>query len=487
MSSVTSDRERRAKGRFTWRRESQLGGAGGRGARGRAAEGGDRDRGVRSWSRSLALRVGLVYAALFLLGCAALLVAAHRATHAALTKVERQVLLEELAFQRARYAPDGAPTSSGSSRFFVRVLGEDGALLSHEGPAVALPAPEPPGDPRGTIEVEGADERRWTVAGARIEDGRWVWVGMAHGWRKASLSELTGSYAWILGAAALLGLLGGGLLTRRMLRPIVGLAEATQRVVRQGDFGARVARTHSGDELDRLAGSFNDMLAHNERLVRAMRDALDHVAHDLRTPLTRLRATAELALRERHADTQRDALADVVEESDRVLSMLRTMTDISEAECGVLRLSTRPLELGAVAREVVDLYAHVADEAGVTLRADLREPVMMQADAVRIAQALANLVDNAIKYTRPGGEVVVQVAAEGRTAVLRVRDTGIGIPAASLTRIWERLYRVDASRTQRGLGLGLSFVKAIVEAHGGVAIVESTPGRGSTFELRLPR
>lgn len=411
-----------------------------------------------AWTRSLAFRIGALQLALFGALFAILLAASDHATRTALVTTPRGFVQHELAGKSegdldTRCAPTRA----------VFAGGEDGAMRSS-------PLSE-----------------STRMAAMRLAPSCTAELALsASSWREATLHRLRESYAWILACMALLSILGAAFLTRRALRPIRELAATAQRVVREGDFAARVPRRNTGDELDRLASCFNEMLAHNERLVRGMRDALDHVAHDLRTPLTRLRATAELSLHGGDPAAQCEALADVVEESDRVLATLRTLTDITEAESGAMRLDRRPFDLNAVAREVIDLYAHVADEAGVALRAELGEPVAPSADRVRIAQALANLVDNAIKYTREGGEVIVEVRREGETAILRVRDTGAGIPEHALARIWERLYRADASRSQRGLGLGLSFVKAIVEAHGGEARVTSALGRGSVFELRIP-
>lgn len=290
------------------------------------------------------------------------------------------------------------------------------------------------------------------------------------------------SYAWIVACAALAGVLGGALLARRAVRPIRELTVQTERIAREP--GARLPQRTRADELDRLIASVNDALARRDRLVSGMRDALDQLAHDLRAPITHVRGTAELALLHGDASRCREALADIVEECDRVLALLRSLTELAAAEGGAMRLERHPLDLRDVVHDVVDLYAHVAEHAGITLRAYASEPARLSADRVRVTQALANLVDNAIKFTPAGGSVAVEAHEEGTWAVLRVRDTGIGIAPEVLPRVWDRLYRADTSRP--GAGLGLSVVEAIVAAHGGQARATSAPGRGSIFELRFP-
>ncbi len=274
-------------------------------------------------------------------------------------------------------------------------------------------------------------------------------------------------------------------LTRRGLRPVRALAGAAQDVIRSGDSSRRVEDRGTTDELDELSALFNRMLARNQTLVGGLRDSLDNVAHDLRTPLTRLRGTAELALA---ADlpAARDALAVCIEESDQVLTMLRTLMDVSEAETGILRLERAEVSLGKLAADVVDLYAQVAEDAGVSLTVARDAPAMVSADPVRIRQAIANLVDNAVKYTPRGGAVTLEVEATPVEAIVRVVDNGEGIAETAIPRIWDRLYRAEPSRSKPGLGLGLSVVRAIVLAHGGTVEVASTPGAGSRFTIRLP-
>jgi signal transduction histidine kinase len=296
---------------------------------------------------------------------------------------------------------------------------------------------------------------------------------------------LTSAVLSVLIGCLLIGIAGGVVLTRRSLRPVGALASTARAVIQSGDLSRRV-EVRAGGELGELTSLVNRMLESNQALVQSMREALDNVAHDLRTPLTRLRGIAEVALRSDDPAQAPEALADCIEESDRALVMLRTLMDISEAEAGIMKLRLGPVELRALARETVDLYEQVADEAGITLSLLPGVPMTITADGTRIRQALANLVDNAVKYTPRGGRVEIDVAAADGDAQFRVRDTGRGIPAEAIPRIWDRLFRVDSSRAERGLGLGLSLVKAIAVAHQGRVAVESTPGGGSSFLLSLP-
>jgi signal transduction histidine kinase len=334
---------------------------------------------------------------------------------------------------------------------------------------------------------EGWDPQTLETGALQFPDGTLVEVGKSNEARQDLLRRFRAALGLVMLSVVGIALTGGWLATQSALRPIRRLSEAVSRIVRTGRTDERVPVGRDDDAINELTELYNAMLNKIEGLVTGMRGALDNVAHDLKTPLTRLRGGAEMALASApDIDRYREALADCVEEADRVLVMLNTLMDISEAESGAMPLKRESIRLSEVVERAVELYRDVADAKGVTLTADTHLDAVVSADRVRLEQVAANLIDNAVKYTPRGGQVTVEVATEASSAVMRVRDTGSGIPAEEQPRIWERLFRGDSSRTERGLGLGLSLVKAVVEAHGGTVSLESEGGRGSTFVVMLP-
>jgi signal transduction histidine kinase len=333
---------------------------------------------------------------------------------------------------------------------------------------------------RGTSEV-------LEVASTYLADGTLLQVGKSNEIRSELLARFRTILAIAIGLVVLIGAIGGTLLTRSTMQPLRQLAGVVQTILQTGRFEARVPARGSRDPLDQLGTLFNAMLDRIAALVAGMRGSLDNVAHDLRTPMTRLRAIAERALESGTEDPQRyrDALADCLEESERVSEMLNTLMDISEAETGVMRLSSEPVDVGEIFRDVHELYADVAEDKGVEVRVDAPDGQVVLADRNRLRQVLANLLDNAVKYTPAGGHVTLRAHEADGEVALEVADDGPGIAAEDLPRIWERLYRGDRSRSEHGLGLGLSLVRAIVGAHKGRIEVRSTPDHGATFTIHL--
>jgi signal transduction histidine kinase len=435
------------------------------------------------FTRAFGLRLALWYATLFVIGAIAIVVLTYFLTVASLEQRDQQIIQAKLGEYAVIYSRGGidaladtvrAEQRTAPERLFVRVLdhGTESIVLSNQGEW---------------------DPSRLEMASTRLRDGTLVQVGKSTEARDDLLARFRAVLGVVTLSIVILAIGGGLLATQSAIAPIRALIAAVTRIIETGRTDARVPQAGTGDAIDNLTALFNTMLDKIEGLVRAMRDALDNVSHDLRTPLTRLRGTAEMALAgEPDLERYRDALADCVEESDRVLVMLNTLMDISEAESGAMPLRREPVPLDEVAARAVDLYHDAADAKGVTLAiaeaAGLggKADVVVRGDRTRLEQIAANLIDNAVKYTGSGGRVDVSIRREGDRAILRVHDTGVGIPADELPRIWDRLFRGDTSRAERGLGLGLSLVKAFVEAHGGSVDVVSEPGRGSTFTVALP-
>jgi signal transduction histidine kinase len=374
---------------------------------------------------------------------------------------------------------------------FVRLVGpfEDVLLYSLPETWGAFDLSELPGGPNDIWSQVRARDRNAVLEVATIDvgGGSLLQVGKTSEARNQLLSNFRRVLMLGAGFALVIGVVGGVFLTRSTLKPLRDLRDAVRRILQTGQTDDRVPVYGSEDAVDELSSLFNAMLARITTLIHGMRNALDSVAHDLRTPMTRLRVTAEAALATGDPVKHREALSDCLEESERVLSMLTALMDISEAETGTMKLNVSSIDLATLAAEVGDLYEDAADDAGVSLQTSVPSDLAVPADRDRLRQALANLVDNAIKYTPRGGRVELSAAKDLDTVVIRVADTGRGISEQDLPRIFDRLYRGDESRATRGLGLGLSLVRASVEAQGGTVSVKSTPGKGSIFEIRLPR
>lgn len=287
----------------------------------------------------------------------------------------------------------------------------------------------------------------------------------------------------------LLGVGGGYYVSRRILARIDAVAE-TSRTIMDGDLSQRVPLSGSGDEFDRLGESLNAMLDRIERLMHGLKEVSDNIAHDLKTPLTRLRSRVEAALRADPSEHgYRDALEQTIEESDRLIAIFNALLMIARAEAGAAGASFAPVDVAAVARDVVELYEPAAEEAGIELSVADSDPVVVLGNRELIGQAIANLVDNALKYGRgegEGGRLGVTVTQDGGRARIAVADSGPGIPEADRARVVERFSRLEASRSAPGAGLGLALVAAVARLHSGeLTFEDGGPGLVATISLPL--
>jgi heavy metal sensor kinase len=447
----------------------------------------------------IGLRLAVWYAAVFVVSSLGIVFLTYTLLASSLEERDRQIVTSRLREYSQRYASGGLRSlarsveidqrSGREERLFVRVVRGGTETLFFSMPPAWSDFDVSRLGARGELWEQVISESgasRLEVAGARLPDGTLLQVGKSSESRETLLARFRTVLTIVSLAIVALALLGGAIVTRSTVQPIRQLIRAVRDIIRTGVTETRVPARAGGDAIDELSTLFNEMLERITTLIQGMGHALDNVAHDLRTPMTRLRGVAERALQSNDVNVQRDALATCLEESERILSMLDTLMDISEAETGTMRLEIDNVSLDPLVRDVIDLYEETAEDKRIEITSELEPALSVPADARRLRQVLANLVDNAIKYTPTGGRVAIRARGEDGWVRVDVADTGVGISAHDLPRIWERLYRGDQSRAERGLGLGLSLVRAIVEAHGGTVEVVSERDQGATFTLRMP-
>ena len=277
----------------------------------------------------------------------------------------------------------------------------------------------------------------------------------------------------------------GWLMAKRALKDMQQVTETAEHIAR-GAYDTRVEVTDQFDEIKKLGSTFNNMLDQIQNLLKSMKDINDNIAHDLRSPLARIRGIAEMTLRDdKPIDDYREMAVSTIEECDSLIEMINTMLDITEAEAGVNGSSKERFDVSALVMEACELFRPMAEARGIALRTNIATPIIFRGDKKKMQRIVTNIVENAIKYTPDDGKVEVTAATDNGKIQIIVNDTGIGIAEDDLPHIFDRFYRCDPSRTESGVGLGLSLAKAYAESMRGLINVKSVLGRGSTFILQF--
>lgn len=340
--------------------------------------------------------------------------------------------------------------------------------------------------PNGEDDGQPGDAVRARAMSFLLAEGYHLLVGRTLVERESFEKLIFQALLWATAAAGFLALVGGIVMGRDMRRRLDGINRTTRQII-LGDLQQRVPVTGSGDEFDGLAKNLNAMLAQIDQLMRAGREVTDNIAHDLRSPLTRLKTRLEVTLMGAEPPQMQAALEKTIGELDNVLHTFNAILSISRAEAGAGRQDMTDLDLADLVADIADLYQAVAEDKASSLTVLRSAPTRIHGNRHLLFQALANLVDNAIKYTPSGGKVTLEVGPHGDGALVAVADSGPGIPPDERDHVLGRFVRLEQSRTTPGNGLGLSLVSAVAGLHNGSLILgDNHPGLRAELILGLP-
>jgi signal transduction histidine kinase len=455
--------------------------------------------------RTTAFQLTLVYLLIFVLFAVSLLGYFALNTRRLITEQITRTVTAEVTRLREQYAEAGIrglvlivdlrSRRPGSNLYLVTT--PTGEALAGNVAALAPGALDHPGwieTSYRRIEAPDDVEHRAMVQVVELPGGFRLLVGRDLEERERIYGIIANAGRWSFALVVVLGLAGGFFVSRRVLKRIDAMTETAQTIM-AGDLAGRLPIAGTGDELDRLAGNLNVMLERIEALMGGLKEVTDNIAHDLKTPLTRLRNRCEQALRTARGDGEyRAALEATIAESDELIRTFDALLMIARAESGQARDNMTEFDAAEIVRDVAELYEPLAEQKGLALKVEAPEAAPVRGNRELVSQALANLIDNAIKYAGPEAskvngvpaEIVVKTGAEGERIVLTVADRGPGIADADRGRVVERFVRLEQSRSQPGSGLGLSLASAVARLHGGeLKLEDNQPGLRTV--IALPR
>lgn len=311
-------------------------------------------------------------------------------------------------------------------------------------------------------------------------------VGINVSDRDKLLETFIAIFTIILLCSIVFGIISGILFSNQILKPLRNLSRAINKIT-SGESKQRISAGQSRDELSVLVQQFNLMLDQIEKKDRSMRETLDIISHELRTPMTRFKVMAEYALAKgEDLETTKESIRELIEGVDEILTEFKMIADITTMESGVKNLDLKEISINKLIEEIIDLYGIVAEQKHVEIIFSPKEDIQILVDKRKLRQALANIVDNSIKYSPENKSMIIEVSKLNHTIEIHITDQGIGIAAHEIPLIFNRLYRGENSRHEKGMGLGLSLANLIVAAHEGKIEVISELGRGTTFIVSLP-
>lgn len=321
----------------------------------------------------------------------------------------------------------------------------------------------------------------------RLSDDYILQVGSSNKMREHVIASSINTFLIVMFPFTLVILLLVWVISSSMLKPISNVVGAVQKVIYNGKYDQQIPMKRSSREFDELVRLINKMFSKLNTLITNLKETLENVAHDIRTPMTRIRTRAEVALQQQNDPEElRSTLQIIVNESETINSLLRLILDAAEAESGIVKIEKSEFDLTAVCREAVEVYQYVADEKSVTVTLKSPEELIINADPARIQQVIGNFLDNAVKYTNEETIVEVEVSSTSEMANITIKDQGPGINENELEDVWMHRYRLLRAEKSTGYGLGLTIVKAVAEAHNGSVSVTNRSGKGAEFTFSLP-